>query len=108
MKISGDSVTWERTESAGDPDTTFPGSNTLTVTAPTWGVHCLLLQLLVTLLCSGPIEGYAGCTSKDLCGSHFLEKILAETQTVIELCSFGSGTILPHLEHMAGELHPTC
>ena len=38
----------------------------------------------------------------ELWGAHFLEKFLVETQSVIDWCSFGKKTILPHLKHKAG------
>ena len=46
-----------------------------------------------------PQRGLLATPGKDLWEALFLEKLLAETQTVIELCSLGKGTILLHLEH---------
>lgn len=40
-------------------------------------------------LCSGTIVGSAGCTQWGPMGALFLEKLLVETRTVTELCSFG-------------------
>lgn len=44
--------------------------------------------------------------SRDLWDALFLEKLLVETQAVIELSSFGKGTILPHLECTVNPLPP--
>lgn len=52
-----------------------------------------------------PAEGTEAAPNRDLWGPHFLEKLLAETHTVMELCSFRKGTILPHLRCTVGTLH---
>ena len=58
------------------------------------------------LLCSGPAEGYAGYTQQQRLGCSFSGEALGR-DSVIELCSFGKGTILPHLQPTASAL-PTC
>lgn len=95
---------WERRVSARNPDTTFPELSTSTVIAPAWGVHCPVLQLPATPVYHAlvPQRGQLDAPSRDSWSALFLEKLLAETQTVIELCSFGKGTVLPHLQHTAG------
>ena len=53
------------------------------VTAPAWGVHCLVLQLLATPpLCHAWVlqRGLLAAPSRDLWGALFLDKLLVETQ----------------------------
>ena len=97
----------DRNESARDSDTTFPGSSTPIVTVPDREVHCPVLQLLALPLCSAWVlqRGLLATHSRDFWGALFLDKVLVETQTVIELCSFGKGAILPQLTHTASVLY---
>lgn len=44
-------------------------------------------------------RGFLSVPRSDLWGAFFLEKLLVETQPVIELCSFGKGSNLLHLEY---------
>ena len=75
-------------------------SSTTVVTVPTLAVHYPVLQLLVTPTYHAGVRqrGLLVTPSEKLWGALFLVKLLVEIQTVTELCSFGKGTILPHLE----------
>ena len=61
-----------------------------------------------SLLCMSPARGLLPAPCGDFWGALILEKLLAESQTVIELCNFGKGTILSHLKFTAGVPIPTC
>lgn len=69
-------------------------------------MRCPVLQLQVTPFCCALVlqRGLQVAPSRDLWDALFLEKLLVETQAVIELSSFGKGTILPHLECTANPL----
>ena len=88
---------WERRESARDPGATFP--DVLLQHQPGTALPGPPATGNTTLSRLGPTERSASFTQKAPLGTLFLEKLLAETQTVIELCSLGKGTILLHLEH---------
>lgn len=88
---------WERRESARDPGATFP--DVLLQHQPGTALPGPPATGNTTLSRLGPTERSASFTQKAPLGTLFLEKLLVETQIVLELCIFKKGTILPHLKH---------
>lgn len=91
-----------------DPYASFPGMSTFIVTAPTWGVHYPVPQLLAIPLCCAQILWMVllAAPSSDHLGALILEKLLVESQC-LNCVAFKSGPILssqlPHpLNNLAG------
>ena len=103
-KSVGIQSTWEKIESTRDPDATFPGRTLLLLQHQPEECTAQSSSCPGGLLCCAWVlkRGSAGSTHRGPWDTIFLWKLWAETQTVIELCSFGKGTILSHLECTAG------